>query len=127
MASQDIDLAKRILEAFKHFDCFVFEKDELENVRDFINRSGLNKLVLLRKADPRYEQIYILLPWSLDFEQICISRVKQILAEGGVNQDKYKKDYLLMIDQCINHLERERVREIIKFLESYINRLGGLT
>ncbi len=120
MSSNDLDLANRILKAFKRFECFVFEKDELEKVKKFIHSSGLYKLVLLRRADPRYEYIYILMPWSIDFEQICVSQVKKLLADGRINHEQYRKYYLLMIDQCIRHYERERVKEIISFLEKYI-------
>ncbi|OYT37759.1 MAG: hypothetical protein B6U89_06885 [Desulfurococcales archaeon ex4484_58] len=122
--SEKIDLAKRILNAFKHFECFVFESSELKKVKEVLNDTGLNKLVVMKKADPRYDHIYILLPWNIEFEQECVSKVKELLASRRINNDYYKKNYLLLIDQCVKHHIKERVKEIINVLQRYIGGRG---
>ncbi|RLG81384.1 MAG: hypothetical protein DRO13_01340 [Thermoprotei archaeon] len=123
--SELLELAKRMLNAFKHFECFIFEKRELEAVKKLLRETGLNRHLLLRRADPRYEHIYVLLPWRIEFEQECLASVKRLLAEGRVDQDYYKKNYKLLITQCIKHFEREKVKEVISILRDYINRVSG--
>lgn len=119
-----LELAKRVLEAFKHYECFVFEKNELKLVKKLVNETDLQKHVVIRKADPRYEHIYIMLPWRIEFESECINYVKKLLAEGKVNHNYYKQNKIIMILQCIKHKEREEVKEIIKILETYISGKG---
>ncbi len=126
MSSNDklIELAKRMLNAFKHYECFVFEKEELENVKRVARESGIYKYAVLRKADPRYEYIYIILPWRMEIEQECVSRVQEALANRRINEETYKKYRAVMISQCIKHFERERTRVIVKLLEEYIKSKG---
>ncbi|MEM1676013.1 MAG: hypothetical protein QXX35_00720 [Desulfurococcaceae archaeon] len=119
---EKIELAKRILNAFKQFECFVFERNEYNNVKSLLDEIGLTRLVYIGLADPRYREIYIVLPWRLEFEQECQSRIQRLYAERKISEENYKKNRLLMITQCIKHFERERTREIINILEKYIKR-----
>lgn len=119
-----ISLAKRMLSAFKHFECFVFEKNELSTVKNLLDETGLTRLVYVGTADPRYREIYIVLPWRLEFEQECQSRIQRLYAERRIDEESYKKNKLLLITQCIKHMERERAREIINILEKYIKQHG---
>jgi hypothetical protein len=116
------ELAKRMLNAFKHYECFIFEKREYKLVRRLLEETGLNKHVVLRRADPRYEYLYILLPWRIEFEDECVAYVKKLLAEGMISREQYKKNANILINQCIKHKEREKVREIINILENYIKK-----
>ena len=121
-SSELLELAKRVLNAFKHYECFVFEKSELDKVKKLLEDAGLRKHVVVRRADPRYEEIYIILPWQQTFETECVNYVTKLVAEGKVNKNYYKKNRNLMILQCIKHMEREKVKEIISLLENYIER-----
>ena len=118
-----LELAKRVLNAFKHFECFVFEREEYDLVRKLLEETGLKRHVVVRKADPRYEHIYIILPWRYEFENECTAYVKKLLADGKINHNYYKKYKNIMISQCIKHMEREKVKEIINILEKYVR--GG--
>ncbi|MET1160793.1 MAG: hypothetical protein ABWW65_07525 [Thermoprotei archaeon] len=115
------ELAKRMINAFKHYECFVFEKSELELVRELLKRLDLNKKLLMRRADPRYEDIYILLPWRLEFEQECLAEINRMRSEKRIDEDIYAKYYKVMILQCIKHHEREELKEVISTLEKYIS------
>ncbi len=117
-------LAERVLNAFKHYECFVFEREELDLVKKLVNEAGLKKHVVIRRADPRYEYIYIMLPWRIEFENECVAYVKKLVAEGKINHNYYKKNKNIMISQCIKHKEREKVKEIINILENYIRGKG---
>ncbi|ABN70573.1 hypothetical protein Smar_1484 [Staphylothermus marinus F1] len=123
--SELLDLAKRMVKAFRTFECFVFEKEEIDKVRELLVQADIRSLVRIRKADPRYPYIYVVVPWSREFENICVSRVKKMLAEGRIDRETYNKRYNEMITQCIRHYERERVKEIIEKLERYIGKGSG--
>lgn len=123
LSSDEVTLVKRILNGFKHYGCFIFEKAELDMVRRVAKNSGIDKLSTLRKADPRYDHIYIIIPWSIEFHQECESRIRKLLAEGGINRDVFKKNYVSLIEQCVRFFERERVKEIIRSLENYAKSL----
>lgn len=123
----NVEIAKRLINAFKHYGCFIFEKEELELIRSFVKETGLNNLLVLKKADPRYDQLYILLPWSIEFHQDCVSKVHKLLAEGSIDRNSFKKNYVIMVEQCIRHYVRERIKEVINRLESYIAKAGGVS
>lgn len=120
----NVELAKRLINAFRHYGCFIFESDELEFVKNFVKESGLNNLLILRRVDPRYERLYILLPWSIEFHQDCVSRVHKLLAEGSIDRNSFKKNYVVMVEQCIRHYIRERIKEVINRLEDFLRRVG---
>ncbi|MCD6488647.1 MAG: hypothetical protein J7K21_05425, partial [Desulfurococcales archaeon] len=69
-----IELANRMKQAFKHVQCFVFEKEELEDVRNALREIGIQGLVRLRHADPRYPLIYIVEANLRDCELDCQSK-----------------------------------------------------
>ncbi|MEM0355904.1 MAG: hypothetical protein QXT88_01325 [Desulfurococcaceae archaeon] len=123
MSNNDLKLAKRILEGFKHYGCFIFERNEFEAVKKIARNTGIDRLVTLRKVEGRYDHIYIIIPWNIEFQQECISRVRKILFEGGINRDILKKNYIALIEQCVRFFERERIKEIIRNLENYIKSL----
>lgn len=117
-------LASRMVKALRNFECYVFEKEELKNVYEVVKASGIKSLVTIKKADPRYEYIYILVPWSRDFENECKAIVDKALSEGRISRESYKKEYATMIAQCVKHKERERIKDIIAKLEQYIKGNG---
>ncbi|ADI32065.1 hypothetical protein [Staphylothermus hellenicus] len=123
--SELLELAKRMIKAFKTFECYVFEKKEIGKVRELLVKAGIRSLVRIRKADPRYPYIYVVVPWSREFEKICVAKVKELLAEGRIDRESYNKRYNELIAQCIRHHERERVKEIIEKLEKYIGKGSG--
>jgi len=116
-----VELAKRMINAFKHFQCFVFEREEFEPVKKLINDLGLNKHVVIRKADPRYDYIYIVIPNYIDIESECVNYVDKLLAEGKINHNMYKKNKEVLIRQCMNHKGLERIKEVINILEQYLS------
>lgn len=118
------ELASRMVKALKNFECYVFEKEELKKVYELVKESGIKSLVTIRKADPRYEHIYILVPWSRDFGIECKAIVDRALSEGRISRESYKKEYATMVAQCIKHKERERIKDIIAKLEQYIKGNG---
>jgi hypothetical protein len=120
-----VELAERVLTAFKHYECFIFEASELQSVRELIAKSELTGLVVVRRVDPRYEDIYIMAPWSLDFEKECLSKIQQLLADGRLSPDEYKRKRLSLVEQCVRSLEREKSRLIIERLEKYIKSIKG--
>ncbi|WP_440059721.1 hypothetical protein ACSU1N_00760 [Thermogladius sp. 4427co] len=120
-----IELAERVLNAFKRYECFIFEAQELQSIRELVAKSELTGLVVVRRVDPRYEHLYILAPWSLDFEKECLSLVQNMLAEGRLSLNDYKRKRDSLIEQCIVSKERERVRVIIEKLENYIKSIKG--
>lgn len=123
--SELIDLAKRMIKAFKNFECFVFEKDEIDKVRELLVKANIRNLVRIKKADPRYEYIYVVVPWSREFENICAAKVKELVADGMIDRETYNKRYNNLITQCIKHYERERAKEIVGKLEKYIGSSSG--
>ncbi|WP_434731132.1 hypothetical protein WLZ34_05970 [Thermogladius sp. KZ2Tp1] len=120
-----LELAERVLKAFKHYEAFIFEASELAQVRELVAKSELTGLVVIRRVDPRYEDIYVMAPWSLDFEKDCLSKIQQLLAEGRLSPEEYKRKRLSLLEQCVNSMERERARLIIGKLENYIKSIKG--
>ena len=120
-----LGMAKRMLKAFKNFECFVFEKEELELVKKTLIETKIRNLVRIRKADPKYEHIYVIVPWSKEFENMCLAKVKELLAHGRIDRDTYNKRYNELVLQCIRHYERERTKEIINILQKYIEESTG--
>lgn len=118
--SEELQLIRRIINGFKHYGCFIFEKKEFELVKKVVKNSNIDKLLTVRKADPRYDHVYVLIPWELEFHQECESRIRKMLVEGGINRDLFKKNYPILLEQCVRFFERERIREIIRILEEYV-------
>jgi|GEM_PF-1623695 len=116
---------ERMIKALRHFDCYVFEKEDLEIVRKIAELTGIKKIATIRKADPRYEHIFILAPRNIDLENECRLKARQLLAEGKIDRLQYKKYFDMFVVQCIRHKERERVKEIISKLEHYISGVKG--
>ncbi len=116
---------ERMIKALKHFDCYVFEKEDLEIVSKIAELAGIRKMVTIRRADPRYEYIYVLAPRNIDLEDECRLKARQLLAEGKIDRLQYKKYFDYFVVQCIRHKERERVKEIISRLEHYIRGVKG--
>ncbi|MEM0378853.1 MAG: hypothetical protein QXP68_04405 [Thermosphaera sp.] len=117
--SEIISITERILKAFKYYGCFVFEKQELGVVKDFVIKSELTGLVTIRKADPRYEDIYIMTSSLKGFEQECVSKIDELLSRGQIALDQYKRMRAELIEQCITSMEHERVKQIIEKIERY--------
>lgn len=120
MSNEEYELIKRILSGFKHYGCFIFEKRELESVKRVAKNTGIDRLLKIKKADPRYDHIYILIPWDIEFHQECESRIRKMLVEGGINRDLFKRNYSVLLEQCVRFFERERTKEIIRILEETV-------
>jgi len=50
----------------------------------------------------------------------CISRVESMLARGEINQLEYKRYRRELVEQCINSMEKEIVKEVVANLEKYV-------
>ncbi len=119
-----IDMAKRMIKAFKNIQCFVFERDEIHVVRKVIDEVGLSRLVRIGRADKRYPYIYIVKPNLNPFMKECSDKAEKTILEGRVREE-YKKQFRIeYIRQCLNHYEHERVKEIIGLLEKYLREHG---
>ncbi|MEZ0394557.1 MAG: hypothetical protein ABWK00_05915 [Desulfurococcaceae archaeon] len=119
------DLAGRVLKALEHYECFIFERAELERVRELVAKAELAELVSIRRVDPRYEDIMVLAPRTRDLEAQCVSWVQQLLAQGSIGPEEYKRDRLRLLEQCVRSRERERVRELMDKLRKYLERLSS--
>ncbi len=57
----------------------------------------------------------------------CISRVESMLARGEINQLEYKRYRRELVEQCINSMEKEIVKEVVANLEKYVSKLRGVS
>jgi len=121
--SEYVSLTERMIKAFKKYGCFVFESTELEKVRDLIVKSEISRLVEIKAVDERYPYIYIVTASTKGLDRECTSIVESMLAKGEISQLEYKRYRRELIEQCIVSLERERVKEIIAILESYLSKV----
>ncbi len=117
-----LEIAKRMLRAFKHIQCFVFEKEELEDVRRAIRRIGLGKHVRVRLVDPKYPLIYIVRPNITECIEECRRKADEQILRGLVREELKKHFRIEFISQCRNYCEHEKVKEIVGILEKF---LGG--
>ena len=118
-----IELANRMKQAFKHVQCFVFEREELEDVRNALREIGIQGLVRLRHADPRYPLIYIVEANLRDCELDCQSKAIKAIVEGRVREELKKQFQVEFIRQCLNFCEHERVKEIISRIEKFLKEM----
>ncbi|MGC8954195.1 MAG: hypothetical protein ACP5N5_05715 [Desulfurococcus sp.] len=121
--SDIIDLAERMARAFSRYNCFIFEENELEKVRDLVIAAELKGLVEVKQVDPRYPYIYIVTPWTRSLEKDCVSRVNIMLTEGRLTQEEYKKYRANLIEQCMVSGEVEVSKRIVEALTRHINKL----
>lgn len=122
MEQEITELAKRMRKAFSNVQCFVFEKQELQNVRKAINIIGLKGLVVVRLADPRYQQLYIVEPDIRDCEKDCESKALKKIAEGGVREDLKKYFLTSFMRQCIDFCIHEKTKSILAIIDKYLGR-----
>ncbi|RLG84058.1 MAG: hypothetical protein DRO40_02515 [Thermoprotei archaeon] len=126
MSKEDvIGMAKRMKQAFKHVQCFVVEKQELQLAKKAINEIGLFGLVRVRLADPKYPLLYVIEPDLRDCEKDCEKKALKAIAEGRVKEELKKQFLVDFIRQCLNFCEHERVKEILSRIEEYIRGKGG--
>lgn len=121
--SDIVVLAERMVKAFSRYNCFIFEENELEKVRDLVIAAELKGLVEVKQVDPRYPYIYIATPWTRSLEKDCVSRVNIMLTEGRLTQEEYKKYRANLIEQCIVSGEVEASKRIVEALTRHINKL----
>lgn len=117
-------MAERVLKALKYYRCFVFEKRELSTVKDFVVKSELTGLVTIKRADPKYEDLYIMTASLKGFEQECVSKIDELLSRGQIPLDQYKRMRAELVEQCITSMEHERVKQIIEKIEKYYQRIS---
>ncbi len=119
-----IGIARRMLKAFRHVGCFIFERDELIIVKNTIKELNLYKHVRLGLADPKYPLIYIVRPNISECIEECQRKADEYILSGKV-VDHLKKHFRTeYIRQCINHCEHEKVKEIISIIEKYLEGMG---
>lgn len=116
-------LAERIIAAFTHYGCFIFEKQELENVKTLVALSGLGELVEIRLVDERYPDIYILTTWTRQVERECILKIKELASRSEITSIEYKKYRRELIEQCIISKSREHARKTVELLEEYLRKM----
>ncbi|MCY0867745.1 MAG: hypothetical protein OWQ48_00725 [Desulfurococcus sp.] len=117
------ELAKRVSKAFSRYNCFIFEENELENVRNLIIMAELKGIVEVKQLDPRYPGIYIATVWTKRIERECISLVEGMLSKGQLTPEEYKKYRNELIEQCIVSMEIEESKKVVEALSRYIDRL----
>ncbi len=123
-----IQIAERMLKAFKHIQCFIFEKDELQNVKNAIKKIGLYGHIQLRLIDPKYPLIYIIKPNIRNCIDECNRKAEEYILSGKVRDELKKHFRIEYIRQCINHCEHEKVKEIIDILKKFLEgRKSGST
>ena len=121
-------IAERMLKAFKHVQCFVFEKDELQSIRNAIKKIGLYKHIHVRLIDPKYPLIYIVKPNIRECIEECRRKADEYILTGKVRDELKKHFRIEYISQCINHCEHEKVKEIIEILKKFLEgRKSGST
>ncbi len=123
LTPEEKKLLERMLKAFKHYNCFIYGKEEHEKVRGLLEETGLMAKVWIGYVDPRYPHIYIVKPRSRDLERECIIEIENLFRSGSIRREDYLKMRDEMIKQCINHYTYERGKEIISIMEELIK--GG--
>jgi hypothetical protein len=121
--SELVALVERMIKAFRSFGYFFFEDKELQRVRDVLVKAEIDKLVEVKPVDEKYPYIVAVTASRRNLEHECVSRVDSLLAKGSISQDEYKRYRRELIEQCIISLEKERVKEIVKMLENYLNKI----
>jgi polyhydroxyalkanoate synthesis regulator phasin len=121
--SELVALVERMIKAFRSFGYFFFEDRELQRVRDVLVKAEIDKLVEVKPVDEKYPYIVAVTASRRNLEHECVSRVDSLLAKGSISQDEYKRYRRELIEQCIISLEKERVKEIVKMLENYLNKI----
>lgn len=123
-----VSIAERMLKAFKHVQCFIFEKDELQIIRNAIKKIGLYKHVCVRLIDPKYPLIYIVKPNITECTEECRRKADEYILSGKVRDELKKHFRIEYIRQCMNHCEHEKVKEIIEILKNFLEgRRSGIT
>jgi len=115
-----VSIAERMLKAFKHVQCFVFEKDELQSIRNTIRKIGLYKHVRVRLVDPKYPLIYIVKPNITECIEECRRKAEEYILTGRVRDELKKHFRIEYISQCRNYCEHEKVKEIIEILKKFL-------
>ncbi|MEM1830979.1 MAG: hypothetical protein QXJ97_05560 [Desulfurococcaceae archaeon] len=93
---------------------------ELEKVRDLVIKAEITKLVELKPIDERYPYIFAMVASRKGIDKECMGIVESMLAKGEITQNDYKRYKRELLDQCMTSLERERVKEIISAIETYL-------
>lgn len=53
----------------------------------------------------------------------CLSKVESMLSKGEITHSEYKRYKRDLVEQCIISLEKERIKEIVSTLESYVAKI----
>jgi hypothetical protein len=117
LSEEDREILERILNALKHYECFIYEAEEHKKVTTVLKKFKLDKLVRVTYADPRYPHIYLLKARDLDIERDCTVKIDGLFREGRISDEDYYMRRDELIRQCINHYLYERTREIINMIE----------
>lgn len=118
-----VQLAERVIAAFTHYGCFIFERHELENVKTLVALSGLGELVEIRLVDERYPGIYILTTWTRQIERECVLKIKELASRSEITSIEYKKYKRELIEQCIISKSREHAKKVVEILEDYSRKM----
>ncbi|ADV64592.1 hypothetical protein [Desulfurococcus mucosus] len=119
-----VNLAERVMKSFSRYNCFIFEESELQAVKDLIVAAELKGLIEIRQLDPRYPYIYVATVWTKSIERDCVTQVNNLLSEGRLTQEEYKKYRVELVEQCMVSREIEAAKRVVEALGRYIERLG---
>jgi hypothetical protein len=103
LSPEEKKLAERILTAFKHYQCFIYEAEEHEKVVEVIGKLGVKDKVWIGYVDPRYPRIYIVKPKYADLPNKCLIQIENLFHKGNIRREDYLKRREELIKQCINH------------------------
>ncbi len=118
--SQVIEVATRMLKAFKKIGCFIFEKQEYDVVRKAVDSVNILRHVKVELVDQRYPYIYIVKPKIDHCFKECENKASEYILRGEVRESLkniFKKEF---ISQCIRYCEKRKIIEVIALLENFL-------
>ncbi len=119
--SQIVEVAARMLKAFKNIGCFIFEKQEYDVVRRAVNSINMLKHVKIELVDQRYPYIYVVKPKIDHCFKECENKAGEYILKGEVKEslkNVFKKEF---VSQCVRYCEKRKINEVIALLESFLN------
>ncbi|MEM1533129.1 MAG: hypothetical protein QW164_03555 [Desulfurococcaceae archaeon] len=117
---QIVEIAARMLKAFKNIGCFLFEKHEYEVVRRAVDSANMLKHVKIDLIDQRYPYIYAVKPKIDHCFKECENKAGEYILRGEVKESLkniFKKEF---ISQCVKYCEKRKISEVIALLESFL-------
>lgn len=119
--SQIVEIAARMLKAFKNIGCFLFEKHEYDVVRRAVDSINMLKHVKIELIDQRYPYIYVAKPKIDHCFKECENKAGEYILRGEVKESLkniFKKEF---ISQCVRYCEKRKISEVIALLENFLS------